>query len=207
MKGVTRVVLVDPARGSGGSIEALLTGLGSIRLAEVCNSYEEAEASVERARPDLVVIDLDGDPDRAEKVIRSLTHARPGLAVLPASQSHDGNLILRTIRAGAREFLPLPTRPDDLAEVIDRLVQSLGEKQDGDAADGSRVLAVVEPSGGVGCTTIATNVAATLARDTSREVVLVDFDLLNGAVDVCLDLMPEQTVVDVARVSGDSIRC
>ena len=46
---------------------------------------------------------------------------------------------------------------------------------------------------GVGCTTLAVNIAGSLAKASEHEAVLVDFDLLLGSVDSSLDVMSKQT--------------
>jgi pilus assembly protein CpaE len=51
----------------------------------------------------------------------------------------------------------------------------------------------------VGCTTLAVNLATTLAKASSNEVLLADFDLLFGCVDACLDIIPDQTLQAVIQ--------
>lgn len=200
MKGVTRIVLVEPIAESRAELQVLLESAGTIRLAESCAAYDGVAEVVERVRPDLVVLGLDADPARAETMIPSLSGLSAAPAVLPASRSRDGDLILRVIRAGAREFLALPTTGEELAALVGRIIQSRASSgAGGNEHSDSRMLAVIGPGGGLGCTSLAVNLAVTLAADASREVVLADFDLLTGSVDVCLDLIPDQTIADVAR--------
>ncbi len=52
--------------------------------------------------------------------------------------------------------------------------------------------------GGVGCTSLAVNLACTLASDPNNSVVLLDLDLALGDADVALDLMPDHTLADLA---------
>jgi pilus assembly protein CpaE len=61
----------------------------------------------------------------------------------------------------------------------------------------SQVIAVLGSRGGVGCTSLAVNLAATLARDPAHGVALVDLDLALGDADVALDLVPDYTLADV----------
>ena len=62
----------------------------------------------------------------------------------------------------------------------------------------SQVIAVLGSRGGVGCTSLAVNLGATLAQDPSHSVALVDLDLALGDADVALDLMADYTLADVA---------
>jgi pilus assembly protein CpaE len=63
---------------------------------------------------------------------------------------------------------------------------------------------VFSAKGGCGKTTLATNMAATLAARGSREVCLVDLDLAFGDVAIALQLFPAHTIADAAPL-GDNL--
>ena len=58
---------------------------------------------------------------------------------------------------------------------------------------------VTGAAGGVGCTTLAVNLAATLAATKEQETILLDLDLLFGSVDACLDIAPDHTLSHVLQ--------
>jgi pilus assembly protein CpaE len=60
------------------------------------------------------------------------------------------------------------------------------------------VIAVLGSTGGVGCTSLAVNLGATLAQYKEYSVALIDLDLAMGDCDVALDLMGDYTLADVA---------
>src|SRR5207302_1770947 len=62
----------------------------------------------------------------------------------------------------------------------------------------SSVIAVLGSTGGVGCTSLAVNLGATLAQNKEYSVSLIDLDLAMGDCDVALDLMGDYTLADVA---------
>src|SRR5262249_23406711 len=71
--------------------------------------------------------------------------------------------------------------------------------QRGGAAKGETlVIAVAGSRGGIGCTSLAVNVGATLSANSANTVALIDLDLALGDADVCLDLMPDYTLAAVA---------
>src|SRR4051794_40151052 len=121
MKDVIRVVLVDPSEESRGTIQRLLGSLGSLWIAEVFSDYKAAAAGVPEIAPDLCLVNLDSDPMQGIDLIAALCQANPDVVVLPASTSADGTLILKSIRAGAREFLALPAEASELVETVGRL--------------------------------------------------------------------------------------
>jgi pilus assembly protein CpaE len=198
MNSMIRVVLVDPNEVTRQSLQRLLGGISRVWLAEICSSYAAALQSVTDNPPDLTLVALDSDPEQAVSLIQSIISTNPNAVVLPASQASESGLILRVIRAGAREFLALPAEVDELLCAIERLVH-INLNTGCSARLGSRVIAVAGVSGGVGCTTLAVNLATTLAKNPDQTVVLADFDLLLGAVDTCLDIIPDQTLLEVSQ--------
>jgi len=198
MKSMIRVVLVDPLDDSRQALQRLLGGITSVWLAEICSSYAAALKSVSENTPDVALVALDADPEQAITLIQSIVRANPNAVVLPASRTRDSETILRVVRAGAREFLSLPAEFDELLAAIERLVPA---DNDAGAATrrGAHVITVVGAAGGIGCTSVAMNLAATLAADNLHSVALADFDLLLGSVDTCLDIIPDQTLLEVAQ--------
>ncbi|HWE39081.1 MAG TPA: AAA family ATPase [Isosphaeraceae bacterium] len=198
MKGMIRVVLVDPLAESRQVLQGLLGGLNGIWLAEVCASYAEATRSIAEHLPDLAVIVLDADPEAAIGLMQSIYRARPDAVILPAGRPRNSELILRVVRAGAREFLLLPAEVDDLLQAIDRLVRP-GADSTANARRAGQVIALAGAAGGVGCTTLAVNLAVALAEAPEATVAVADLDLLFGSVDTCLDILPDRTLLDVTQ--------
>ncbi len=62
----------------------------------------------------------------------------------------------------------------------------------------SLTIAILGSRGGVGCTSLAVNLGATLAQDPNHRTALIDLDLALGDADVALDLMGDHTLADVA---------
>jgi len=200
MKEAIQALLVDPIDDSRERLQRLLGGMSTLRLCEVCLEYNGAARRVAAARPNIVVIVIDADPVQAIGLIQTISQNNPEVVVLPASRVRDSSIILRVIRAGAREFLTLPSQPEEVQEVIDRLVNRRDEAHVPQEADkGPQVIAVTGAAGGIGCTTLAVNIATTMAKTSAQEVVLADFDLMLGSLDACLDIIPDQTLQGVVQ--------
>lgn len=198
MTGTIRTLLIDPREETRGELLGLLAGLGKLRLLEPCASYESAARALAERAPGVVVVVLDADPAEALGVLEAALKADPSAAVLPASRARDSDLILRAMRAGAREFLTLPAGLSELEGAIERLLPKGGPATPA-AGKGAQILAIAGATGGVGCTTLAVNLATALARREGHSAVLADFDLLNGSVDASLDLVPDHTLLDVSQ--------
>jgi pilus assembly protein CpaE len=153
---------------------------------------------VAQTNPDIGMVALDADADKALELVARLAENSPNCAVLVTSSSHDGHLILKAMRAGAREFLTQPLRIEDLLAALGRITERRigpGENR----PRGSEVVAVAGALGGVGTTSVAVNLACVLARNPRHSVALVDLDLCLGDADVFLDAIPDYTLVDVAQ--------
>jgi pilus assembly protein CpaE len=155
---------------------------------------------VEQTKPDIAFIAMDSDPQRAVKLIQETLQKSPDCTVLVSSSSTDGRLILESMRAGAKEFLTEPLRPEDLAAALRRVMrQAAGPTGTASRKEGCHVFAVAGATGGVGSSSIAVNLACALAADESNSVVLVDLDVALGDADVFLDTIPEYTLADIAQ--------
>jgi pilus assembly protein CpaE len=199
MKDAIQVVLVDPIEDSRRALQSLFGGISSVWLSEACTAYQGAAKRVAEIEPSLVVVVIDEDPMQAINVIATIVQNCPGVAVLPASRVRDSSVILRVVRAGAREFLTLPTEADELLQTIHRLINKRVDSQETLAARGPQVITITGAAGGVGCTTLAVNLSTTLAKSMPEEVVLVDFDLMLGSLDACLDIIPDHTLQGVVQ--------
>ena len=200
LKDAIRILLVDPIDDTRRSLQQLISGIGEVWLTEVCSRYEGTEKRVAELAPDLVIVVLDSDPIEGLKLIQTILQTCPGVAVLPASRDRDSTVILRSIRAGAREFLPLPTEAHDLLESVKRLIRPRDEAiLAGMGVRGPQIITITGASGGVGCTSLAVNLGTTLSKASAHETLLADFDLLFGSVDACLDIIPDQTLQGVLQ--------
>ena len=198
MSNVLRLALVDPGDSSRESLKAMLLGMDTVWLEADCSRYEFFPDIVEQTGPDVGVVSLDANPEKATELIQRLSKEAPETAILAASSSTEGHLILRTIRAGAREFLTLPVSVEDLAAALGRVAQQkFGSADRGNRA--CQVLAIAGATGGVGSTSTAVNLGCVLAEETRNSVALLDLDLALGDADVFLDAIPDYTLADVVQ--------
>lgn len=196
MSGTLRIAVCDPNERGRESLKRYLVGMDRVWLEAECSRYEFFEEIVTQTKPDAVIINVEGDIDRALQLVSSLRSSIPECAVIVVSADSDGQLILRAIRAGAAEFLTSPIEIEELVGALNRISNS-GERQQRAKSGGT--IAVAGSCGGVGCTTLAVNLACALARNASHSVVLVDLDLSLGDADVFLDSIPDYTLLDVAQ--------
>src|SRR5271167_4531427 len=176
MTNVLLLAIVDPDDTKRESVKSMLLGMDMIWLEAECSRYEFFSDVVAQTNPDIGLVALDDDPDRALDLVSKLSETASNCAVLVTSSSNDGQLILRSMRAGAKEFVTLPVKIDDLLAALGRI----SERRNGPGENrsrGSQVVAVAGSLGGVGNTSLAVNLACVLAQNPKNSVTLVDLDL------------------------------
>lgn len=197
MSGVTRVAIVDPLDDSREHLRANLLGMDTVWLEAECSRYEFFLDVIQQSTPDVAIVCVDADAEGATSLIRRISSAQPDVDVVAVSARTDGQFILQIMRSGAKEFVALPIRMEEMMDVLERLrIARVGK--DGDGRVASRVYAFCGSRGGAGCTSLAVNFGTILSRNPSFSVALIDLDLAMGDADVCLDIVPDYTLADVA---------
>jgi pilus assembly protein CpaE len=198
MSNVLRLAIVDPVDASRDSMKSTLLGMDMVWLEAECSRYEFFADVVAQTHPDIGIVSLNHNPEKALQLVAQLHESSPECSVVVVSSSTDGNLILRAMRAGVKEFLTQPVRIEDLLAALERIGnQRAGGKDNKNR--GSTVIAVAGATGGVGATSLAVNLGCSLAADERNTAALVDIDLCLGDADVFLDTIPDYTLVDVAQ--------
>lgn len=198
MSNVLRLALVDPQDASRETLKKMLLGMDVVWLEAECSRYEFFPDVVSESTPDVGVVSLDSDPEKAIALLERLRNEAPECSMLAVSSSGDGQLILKSMRAGAKEFLTIPTTLEDLISALERISEAKFGGVTGKNRS-TKVVAVCGASGGVGCTSVAVNLGCILASNPANTVALVDLDLAIGDADVFLDTIPDYSLVDVTQ--------
>ena len=206
MANVLRVAIVDPNDRDREDIKTRLLGLDSVWLEAECSRYEFFRDVVQQTSPDIGVIALDADPKKALALIEEVRQTSD-CSILCISGSNDGSMILRAMRAGAKEFLTRPITLEDLLGALERI----GGERSGSGSGrqrGCMCIAVAGCSGGVGSTSLAVNLGCALAAEENNTVALVDLDLALGDADVFLDMIRTiRWLTWPKTLRGSTLRC
>ncbi len=143
---------------------------------------------------DLVIVDLDSNPETALDLVENIC-AESSATVMVYSAQVDSELMIRCMRAGAREFL---TEPFDQSKIAESLVRASARRaalRVTKKADG-RVSVFWGAKGGSGVTTLASIFALWLARESGKKTLLIDLDLPLGDVSLALGVSAQYSTVD-----------
>jgi len=189
------LIVPDPARRA--SVARMLAGL-NVPVVRECTTYPDSRYLDELMAldGDVFVVDLDGDVEQALSLIENICGRETPTTVMAISASNDPGLLIRSMRAGAREFLPGTLLSSTILDALGRTMNRL-EKSSQHAA--GKVLVFAGAKGGSGVTTVATNFAVALTKENAGKVVLVDMDVQLGEVALGLGLTPQFSILDALR--------
>ena len=184
-------VIVDADDNNRQEMASFLTTFGLNVMASM-NSCEQLPQLLTRAdAPQVVIINLDpGALDNLRKV-GHLPRQFHNVSFFVLSQILDPNLLMEAMHLGVREFVPLPISEQKFTAALERLasVHGMGKR--------AKVINVIPTIGGCGSTTVACNLAASLAS--SRKTALIDMDIVKGGVAGYFDARPRYTIADVMQ--------
>ena len=133
---------------------------------------------------DVVIVELDSNPEHALDLVESICGSS-SITVMVYSARTDSEMLVRCMRAGAREFL---TEPIALSTIAEALVRASVRRPAvrGVKKTSGKQLVFIGAKGGSGTTTVATNFAISLAQESGQRTALIDLNLPFG--DAALDL-------------------
>lgn len=175
--------------------QELLKGLDTdtrVRIVASSDNAERVYAEVVRWRPPAVIITHNREQDPDWTLCRQIYALYPDTTIICASRDSSPDLILDSLRAGAREFLRLPIIADELKTVIDRAFEFCAGETKATKKRG-RVVAVFSNKGGCGSSFIAANLAAAMGANT----VLADLNLQAASQDLFFGVKPRYSIVDM----------
>ncbi|MDX2267618.1 MAG: AAA family ATPase [Bryobacter sp.] len=150
--------------------------------------------------PDVCLVDLVSDPEQGLQVIREISNINPKMLTVAVIEGQDTDLILRSLRAGASEFLTHPFQTDGWAQCASRLVSKNPNARGRGKA--GKVAAVVPAKGACGASTVATGLVFHWKQKNSK-TLLCDLDPLTGTVSFLLKLKSQFCFVDALSRSQE----
>jgi pilus assembly protein CpaE len=200
-----RIVLATPHAGYEQRVRQAFdsTMNGDLRRLDLTDAAQGPNELVRGLDPtvDVVAIGPGLDMEAALALARRVEMDRPEISVLLIA-APSAELWQDALRAGVRDVLAPDAVDVELRAAFDRALDVTARRRHnlvGDPPDdGSqgRIIAVLAPKGGSGKTTVASNLAVSLALGEPNRTVIVDLDLQFGDVATALGLAPEHTLID-----------
>ena len=198
------IIVVDPDLDARADLKHML---GLVKLSVVGESDFGIEAvTVAKEHPaDVFLISMEEPVARTIQTIEMLGSVAPKSAIVVYSSLADAASVRRAMVAGARDYLIKPLRPEDVSRAVYGILEQEERRrlqQEGDQSQPvgrGTVVTIFGAKGGIGKTTIATNLSAALVNATQSNVALVDMDTRFGDVAIMMDIAVEHSIADLGR--------
>lgn len=155
-------------------------------------------------KPDVVLIDMDLPGVDGITVSKMLTSIVPSVLVIITGKKAGKETIKRAMAAGARDFVEKPFTAHKIVHCVidhyDNYKRSLSIVENSNYKElkiKNEIITVFSTKGGVGKTTLSSNIAVALARKTQEKVVVLDFDFQFGDIPIMFNVYPKRTILDL----------
>lgn len=157
---------------------------------EVCqeNDYSEAYKKIANYQgKSILLADLSSYKQQKLELILKVTKECKSCKVLALSDNPSVDLIIEIMRAGAKEFVPIPIIKSEFFESVNKLLSEFNETK---KTNNCKIISVFSNKGGIGKTSLATNLALELSKITKENIALIDLNFQMGDITTFLDLKP-----------------
>jgi len=168
---------------------------------------EEALQIVQKFVPDIFILDITlPGIDGLELCRRLRAQARTRhVPVIFLTARDQPDAVVKGFEAGGDDYVVKPFNMQELAARVENLLRRAREVAPPEKARQGQVIAVTSARGGVGKTTLAVNLALSLTRLWSDEVLLVDHSLEFGRAAVLLDLPEPRDMTALLHEEGEDL--
>ncbi|MHC8608587.1 AAA family ATPase [Paenarthrobacter ureafaciens] len=209
---MTRFVAITAVRDFEGRVRQAITGalhgdLQTLPPAVLNGTTDDVFKELTGAPPEVMILGPGVNPADALKLATVFDLQYPEISLLLVSEP-EAETVLRAMHAGIRDVISPEIDVNELRVLLERACLASASRRRGmqPAAESGhergRVIAVMSPKGGVGKTTVATNLAVGLGAVAPMGVVIVDLDLQFGDVASGLLLEPEHSITEAVHGSA-----
>jgi pilus assembly protein CpaE len=217
----TRVLIVDDIAETRENIKKLLQFESDLEIVGGARTGQEAIQLAAETRPHVVLMDINMPDMDGITATEAVLEEIPFAQIVILSVQNEPDYMRRAMLAGARDFIPKPPSGEELIKAIRELAERAkreenklkaapqvimtsggGVSSTGRLRPEGKILAVYSAKGGVGCTTLATNIAVGL-NSPETPAVLVDANMQFGDISVFLNLQVKNSMIDLASRADD----
>lgn len=197
MKNVISLVLIDPDPSARNALKVALGEMEEVTIVGEESDLSRGLALLKKSDADVVVLSLAPQEEPALKCAEKISTDLPECSLFVTAPQAKPDLIIRAMRAGAREFWIQPFREQDLRGGLQSARRL--KKQTHQPSSRGKLVALFGVKGGVGTTTLATNLAVTTVHRSKKDVLLVDWNFQLGQAALFLNLQPQYTMIDIIQ--------
>ena len=188
--------IVDNDENTREIIKNLIQEVENVEIADVFNTISDAYNEILKEKPNFVFVSTVNNSQDVFGLIEKITLVNNKIKFIVMASSYDTNSVIKAMRAGAREFLPKPLIKEDFIKTVNRLKEQFSGN---DSNTNCKIITTFSNKGGIGKTSIATNLALEIANITKEKVAIVDMNFQLGDVATFLDIKPSFDISYVVK--------
>jgi len=161
--------------------------------------FLKAKEVLSHTSPYLVILNVEHQKVEAKEILKTFSptlHETFWAVTAPEMATEE---LVDFMRLGVIDFLKQPLNEKGLYDFIQRIENLTVKKVPKQSHNGHQLISFFSSKGGVGVSFAAVNFAVGIAKRNLGRVLLVDFVLQHGNIADFLDLVPQFTLLDVAK--------
>ena len=204
MAGKIKVLVVDDVTATRENIVKLMAFHSDVDIIGQAANAEEAIGLAKQLEPNLILMDINMPGMDGIAATEILTTEVPEAGIIIMSVQGEQEYLKKAMVAGAKNYLTKPFSGDELVQALRQVYMNEQRRKkvlkfEPRPLELAKVITVFSAKGGIGKTTIATNLAVTLAAKTGGKVGIIDADLQFGDVSLFLNIIPQATIADLVH--------
>jgi len=184
---VSTIILSDDIQ-TQALLKMYLEEFDSFCVEETRVDYSEIYDRLAELEKSILIVDLSENTDSKLNFISKVTTDFYNCKVLVLSDNPSVDLIVKVMRAGAKEFVALPLIKTEFLEALNKIKDAFSSPVQKKSK--CKIFSVFSNKGGIGKTSIASNLALELANVTKEKVALIDLNFQLGDITTFLDMKP-----------------
>lgn len=182
-----RVVVFESDKEAGELLRSYIDEYEPVVLDRCFEDYHEGLDYIRQNKPQIVIYSATKDSAVNKNVLNQLREL--GVNTIVLSENYTTNIVIQALREGAKDIISKPVIKKDLFASLDKC-----NNNDVKAVNKSNIISIFSNKGGIGKTSIATNLAVEFARQTREKVVLVDLNLPLGDITTFINVKPSISI-------------
>ena len=146
-------------------------------------------------KPNVVILLAEDDYDSYAGLVKKTKDYYHGINIILISNNNDSEFILNAYKNGIKDYLKTPCDMDELRKTIMSLQEEVADSTK--SAVPGKIISVFSNKGGIGVTTVATNLAVSLSHLKDARVLLCDFVFHHGDIAIFLDTEIKYTINEI----------
>lgn len=169
-------------------LKLFVSEFDNLELIQPMTDFSEIFKSISNLiEKSILIVDLSNNvKDKLDLILKVSTNC-PNCKILALSDNPSVDLIIRIMRAGAREFISVPLIKNEFFEAINKIISQFDTPK---KINNCKIISVFSNKGGIGKTSLAANLALELSKITKENVALIDLNFQMGDITTFLDLKP-----------------